>query len=307
MQPHLLLEKLKDMNVNIVLIKWLYSFLSNRTQVKVNWTLSDTKYCITGVPQGCVISPILFTLYTNDCRRVHPNYSIFKFVDDTAIVSLLHKDMDSSVYHDEINTFIKRCDINHLILNVSETQEMVIDPKQVTTHEPVVIKDQTVSQMATYKYSAVHTDNLLCWKTHFDNLCNKLQQRLYFLRRLRLYGVSNQIMLIFYRAILESIIRYGITAWFGNLTVQLKNKLAGMQKTAMKIIGMKQYEPVESLYNQAAMKQATRISADSTHPLFGEYELLPSGRTFRMPKCKTNCFKLSFVPASITLLNNDKH
>ncbi len=43
----------------------------------------------------------------------------------------------------------------------------------------------------------------------------------------------------------------------------------------MKIIGIKQYEPIESRYNQAAMKQATKISAASTHPLFCEYELLP--------------------------------
>lgn len=126
----------------------------------------------------------------------------------------------------------------------------------------------------------------------------------FFLRWLRLYGVSNQIMLIFYKAILESLIRYGITAWFGNLTVQLKNRLANMHRTAMKIIGMKQYESVENLYNRAVMTQATKISLDSTNPLSSEYELLPSGRRFRIPKCKTNRLKLSFVPASIKLLNN---
>ena len=113
-------------------------------------------------------------------------------------------------------------------------------------------------------------------------------------------------MLIFYKAILESLIRYGITAWFGNLTVQLKNRLANMHKTAMKIIGKKQYESIENLYNQSVMTQATKISSDPTHPLSSEYELLPSGRRFRIPKCKTNRHKLSFVPASIKLLNNVK-
>lgn len=203
--------------------------------------------------------------------------------------------MDSFAYHDEINTFIKWCDKNHLVLNVTKTQEMVLDPRQVTTHEPVVIKDQTINQVAAYRYLGVHIDNLLCWKAHIDNLCNKLQQR-----------VSKQIMLIFYRAILESLIRYGITAWYGNLSVQLKNRLANMHKTAMKIIGMRQYESIDNLYNQSVMKQATKISSASTHPLSSEYELLPSGRRFRIPKCKTNRLKLSFVPASIKLLNNVK-
>lgn len=96
-QPHLLLQKLKDMNVYTTLIKWFYSFLTDRIQqVKVKQTLSDIRHCNTGVPQVCVLSPILFTLYTNDCRKGHPNNFIFKFADDnceqmSAIVSLLHK------------------------------------------------------------------------------------------------------------------------------------------------------------------------------------------------------------------------
>lgn len=77
--------------------------------------------------------------------------------------------------------------------NVTKMQKMVLDPRQVTAHEPVVIKDQTINQVATYKYPGVHIDNPLCWIPHIDNFCNKLQQRLYFLRQLRLYGVSIKI------------------------------------------------------------------------------------------------------------------
>ena len=293
------------MSVNPTLIKWFYSFLTNRTQqVKVNRTLSDTKHCNTGVPQGCVVSPTLFTLYTNDCRTVHPNNYMVKFADDTVLLSLLHKDMDPSVYQDEIDLFIKWCDTNHLILNVTKTQEMVLDPRQVTDHEPVVIKNQKITRVSSYKYLGVHIDNLLCWKTHIDNLCNRLQQRLYFLRRLRLYGVSSHIMMIFYRAIVESILRYGISSWFGNLTVKLKSKLAGMHKTAMKIVGRKEYEPIQSIYEQAVRKKAKKIISNSQHPLFPEYKTLPSGRRLRVPLCKSNRLKLSFVPASIKLMNN---
>ena len=44
-------------------------------------------------------------------------------------------------------------------------------------------------------------------------------------------------MLTFYKAVFVSIIRYGITAWFGNLTVQPKSKLDRLIEVALKTIG----------------------------------------------------------------------
>ncbi len=96
----------------------------------------------------------------------------------------------------------------------------------------------------------------------------------------------------------QSLIRYGITVWFGNLSVQLKNKLAYIHKTATEIIGIKQYEPIQTLYEQAVMRRAVSITTDPDHPLFSEYQLLSSGKRLRMSMCKTNRLKLSFVPAS---------
>ena len=64
-QPHILFSKLKQMSVNPYIIRWYHSFLTNRTQqVRVNQTTSQTKAISTGVPQGCVSSPPLFTVYT---------------------------------------------------------------------------------------------------------------------------------------------------------------------------------------------------------------------------------------------------
>lgn len=80
-------------------IKCFYSFLTNRIrQVKDNRTLSETTYCNIGVQKGCVVSPTLFTLHSNNCRIVQPNNYILKCAIDTAILGLLHKDMDPSVY-----------------------------------------------------------------------------------------------------------------------------------------------------------------------------------------------------------------
>lgn len=44
---------------------------------------------------------------------------------------------------------------------------------------------------------------------------------------------------IIYQAVLESVFRYGVTAWFVNRSVQLKNKLCGLIHTAWEIISVK--------------------------------------------------------------------
>ena len=43
----------------------------------------------TCAPQGCVPSPFLYTLYTNDCRSVDPSTQFVRFSDDTAMLVLL--------------------------------------------------------------------------------------------------------------------------------------------------------------------------------------------------------------------------
>lgn len=131
--PHLLAKKLNDLNISPSLIKWFLSFLTERSQqVRLNGSLSAVKTSSTGVPQGAVSSPILFTLYTNDCRSTHQNNKIMKFSDDTIILSLLTVDTCPSVYFKEVASFHSWCEDNHLILNPVKTKELIFDPKHLT-------------------------------------------------------------------------------------------------------------------------------------------------------------------------------
>ena len=76
------------------------------------WVLC-TLYAIstnTGAPQGTVLAPFLFALYTADCRSTDELCPLVKFA-----------------YHKQTENFVNWCDKNYLYLNVSKTKEMCID------------------------------------------------------------------------------------------------------------------------------------------------------------------------------------
>ncbi len=82
-----------------------------------------------------------------------------------------------------------------------------------------------------------------------DYLCNRLAQRLCFLLRLWLFGIQNEIMLTFYNAVLESILRNGMAAWFSSLTVRSKTRLGDVVKTGMTVMGKdEEHQFLQSVY-----------------------------------------------------------
>lgn len=180
-------------------------------------------------------SLFLFTLYTNDCRNALPCNLVIKFSDDTVILSLLYGYDCPTDYHSEIVTFRDCCKRNYLILNTTKTKETIFDPRTVRAHESAVIDDMEIEHVGSYKYIGIQIDNMLKWNIHVDCLCARLAQRLHFPRRLRLFGVSTAIVSMFYNAALEGLIRYGMAAWFGFLSVQLNSKIGKMVNTAIRL------------------------------------------------------------------------
>ncbi len=66
--PDLLSDKLTQLSVPTSICQWIYSFLTDRQQlVRLGKLTSRTLTISTGAPQGCILSPLFFSLYTNDC------------------------------------------------------------------------------------------------------------------------------------------------------------------------------------------------------------------------------------------------
>ena len=88
--PSKLVSKLSDLGINSGICKWILSFLYGRPQVvKLNRYMSSSIVLNTGAPQGCVLSPLLYSLFTYDCTAKHKGNAIVKFADDTTVIGLI--------------------------------------------------------------------------------------------------------------------------------------------------------------------------------------------------------------------------
>ncbi len=103
------------------------SFMTDWQQlVRLGQFSSSTRMIITGAPQGCVLSPLLFSLYTNDCTSKEPAVKLLKFADDTTLIGLI-QDSDESAYRPVVKELAVWCSLNNLELNTLKTVEMIVD------------------------------------------------------------------------------------------------------------------------------------------------------------------------------------
>ena len=77
--PTKLTTKLRTMGLNTSLCNWILDFLSGHPQVvRVGNNTSAPLILNTGTPQGCVLIPLLYSLFTHDCIAKHDSNTIIK-------------------------------------------------------------------------------------------------------------------------------------------------------------------------------------------------------------------------------------
>ncbi len=96
--PDTLQNKLTQLSVPTSVCQWITSFLTDRQQlVRLGKFSSSTRTTSTGAPQGCVLSPLLFSLYTNDCTSKDPSVKL--------LIGLI-QDGDESAYRQEVRSWL---------------------------------------------------------------------------------------------------------------------------------------------------------------------------------------------------------
>ena len=231
---NILLQKLLDRQVPHYLIKWLFSYLSNRQQrVRASGKTSTWKPLNGSMPQGSPLGPLTFLVMIDDLA---PGCLTHKYVDDTTLTEIISSPTSDShmpQYLQELTLWTQK---NGMLINTAKTKELVIGRWDHQSNGLLSTQDGPIERVTEFKLLGVYVDSNLSWKKHIEYVTTKAAKRLYFLKVLKRSGLPHEHLLHYYTAVIRPVLEYCSCVWHHNLTEELSLQIETIQKRAIRVI-----------------------------------------------------------------------
>ena len=232
--PHeRLLLKLNAYGVCGNILQWVRSFLSGRRQrVRIGTEFSKKTDVLSGIPQGSILGPVLFTIFINDL----PNFieSACKiFADDTKVYNA---SKEHRIIQSDLINLQKWTEDWNLYFNVSKCKVMHIgkDNPQNDYFMKIDQDQQKISTCTEEKDLGVVFDNNLTFDTHIQKGINKANQMLGIIKR-TFSCIDNQTFLLLYKSMVRPHLEYGNIIWYPYLKRQ-STSIEKVQRRATKLV-----------------------------------------------------------------------
>lgn len=211
-----LLYKLKQLKLHGNIYHFIRNFLTDRTlQVRLGTSLSKSYPVINGVPQGSVISPLLFILFANDfpTANVHQIQTSL-FADDSAIwKSGRNLAYITTKLQQQLKKITSWCKKWGFKININKTADLTFTKRayKLQNIPPLFLNHQQLKRTTSAKFLGIIFDNKLNFNEHMKYVTKKVNLSLNLLRSLTktTWGASKSVLLVLYKALVKSRFAYG--------------------------------------------------------------------------------------------------
>ena len=252
---HKLYQKLVELGVGSSTSSLIFNLLFERTiQVKSS-THTFSRLLTKGVPQGSVLSPLLFICYTYDIfDAVSGEFKLLQFADDFVIY---HSSPDITHTIDVLSSalflLINYLNNNNLRISASKSALCIFSRKRSSLPILVNLSGYEFEVKSIIKYLGIILDFKLRWSPHINYLIGKCSPFLNLLRVLSnsKWGGHPQSLLTIYKALIRSRLEYG-NYLFGNASYTKLQLLDRIQYSALRIcLGYLRSSPTNAILIEA--------------------------------------------------------
>ena len=273
----ILLAKLELLGLDMHALQWVYSYLAGRAQcVCVDGQVSPLMDLKCGVPQGSVLGPLLYILFTNDLPDVihtgdeheelsyqEPNLhcrpcgGLVTYVDD-ATCTVVERDPVTlssklSERYKAIEDYMVK---NKLVINADKTHLVVMGSKAVTRARQFVSMragEFLIHPSETEKLLGCNIHQSLKWKSHIqtgeNSLIKNLTRKVNALQKVCIHA-SFKTRLAATNAVFMSTLTYLLPVWGGCESYLVKSIQTLQNKAARQVTRLSRYASVRRLLSQ---------------------------------------------------------
>lgn len=245
----ILLRKLSKFQLDPCIIKLIQSYLENRTQIVcVGGVKSMPIVPKSSVPQGSIISPLLFALFINDLPPLLKSKALL-FADDLKIFRKICSLDDARALQDDLNTIHCWCIANNLQLNIGKCCIMSLTRKLHINMEyfNYNIRGISLNRVGYMKDLGVIFDSKLSFEPHINYITKRAYAILGFIMRSLNRFHKLQTYKILYFTYVRSILEYCSSVWNPHYAIHINN-IERVQKRFTRFIYRKFHCPNELYY-----------------------------------------------------------